>query len=81
MTIEEAVNQVKEVYSNLFKVGDKWKFQTYAKMIDSWVDSPAMSWKQANYTRSRRMAEYGRELMGLEPTIFVGGEWKQYLKP
>jgi len=27
------------------------------------------------------MAELGRELMGLEPTIYIGGNWQQYLKP
>jgi hypothetical protein len=81
MTIEQAANQVKEVYSNLSKVGDKWKFQIYNHMTESWIDSPVLSWKQANYTRSRRMAELGRELMGLEPTIYIGGNWQQYLKP
>lgn len=49
--------------------------------MNAWMESTPLPWHQANQSRSRRMAELGRELMGLEPTIYIGGNWQQYLKP
>ena len=81
MTIEQASKKTRENFSTLYKFGNNYRFQIYNKTMNAWMESTPLPWHQANQSRSRRMAELGRELMGLEPTIYIGGNWQQYLKP
>jgi hypothetical protein len=81
MTIDQAIKKTGKMFSTLYKKGEKYQFKIYNPATSTWFESAPMEYQKANLARSRRMAEYGRDLMGLEPVAFIGGYWTQYLKP
>jgi hypothetical protein len=81
MTASQCVVEVRKHFSTLYKFGSGYKFMIYKPQFKAWQESACFSdYQSAQCSRSRRMAEFGREMLGLPPIQWVGGNWTQYFK-
>jgi len=81
MTASQCVVEVRKHFSSLYKFGNGYKFMIYKPQFKAWQESACFSsYQSAQCSRSRRMAEFGREMLGLPPIQWVGGNWTQYFK-
>ena len=83
MTKTKAIKTARDEVSELYKIGDSWRYQTLDTYLNIWREcGPADFWT-ARVWRSNSLIQRARRAMGstmntqCEP--YDGGSWRDYL--
>ena len=79
LTKVKAIKHARKRVSQPVRIGDDWKFSVYDPKRDIWVESQLMHRWKMDVVRTQDLIDIAREAMGLEPVMYTGGQWADYL--
>lgn len=79
LTKVKAIKHARKMVSQPVRIGDDWKFSVYDPDRDIWVESQLMHRWKMDVARTQDLIDIAREAMGLEPVMYTGGQWADYL--
>ena len=79
LTKVKAIKFARKQVSQPTKLGDGWKYSVFDPHRDLWVESRPMHRWNMDVARTQDLIDIAREAMGLEPVMYTGGQWADYL--
>jgi len=83
MTKTQAIKTARDEVSELYPIGDSWRFQTLDKKFNAWRESGPADFWMARVWRSEALIQKAKEALGYRDgeqfVQYGGGSWRDYV--